>query len=259
MLKIVNNTVPLALQRARLLAPTEIERHRPVHRRERDHRGRAGPARPSTCRSSTAPSSRRKGNRSIHYMGHIRMMGAAQPFLSGAISKTVNMPTDGHGARTSSRPTSRPGSWGSRPSPSTATAASAASRSTPRKEKEAKAAEAAPRRGRAAGAAPAARRAPRHHPQVLHRRPRGLHHRRHVRRRHAGRAVHRDGQGGLDGLGPDGQLRHLHLAGAAVRRAAQGAGATSSATRASSRRASPATRTSPSPSRSPTTSSAGCR
>jgi ribonucleotide reductase alpha subunit len=33
------------------------------------------------------------GTRTIHYMGHIRMMGAVQPFLSGAISKTVNMPT----------------------------------------------------------------------------------------------------------------------------------------------------------------------
>jgi ribonucleoside-diphosphate reductase alpha chain len=34
------------------------------------------------------------GKRSIHYMGHIRMMSAVQPFLSGAISKTVNMPND---------------------------------------------------------------------------------------------------------------------------------------------------------------------
>ncbi len=34
------------------------------------------------------------GTRSIHYMGHIRMMSATQPFLSGAISKTVNLPTD---------------------------------------------------------------------------------------------------------------------------------------------------------------------
>jgi ribonucleoside-diphosphate reductase alpha chain len=34
------------------------------------------------------------GKRSIHYMGHIKMMAAAQPYLSGAISKTVNMPTD---------------------------------------------------------------------------------------------------------------------------------------------------------------------
>ncbi len=34
------------------------------------------------------------GKRSIHYMGHIKMMAAVQPFLSGAISKTVNMPSD---------------------------------------------------------------------------------------------------------------------------------------------------------------------
>ena len=33
-----------------------------------------------------------KGTRSIHYMGHIKMMGAVQPFISGAISKTVNVP-----------------------------------------------------------------------------------------------------------------------------------------------------------------------
>ncbi|HTH02242.1 MAG TPA: vitamin B12-dependent ribonucleotide reductase, partial [Vicinamibacterales bacterium] len=35
-----------------------------------------------------------RGVRSIHYMGHIRMMGAVQPFLSGAISKTVNVPKE---------------------------------------------------------------------------------------------------------------------------------------------------------------------
>jgi ribonucleoside-diphosphate reductase alpha chain len=34
------------------------------------------------------------GKRSIQYMGHIKMMAAVQPFLSGAISKTVNMPSD---------------------------------------------------------------------------------------------------------------------------------------------------------------------
>jgi len=33
-----------------------------------------------------------KGTRSIHYMGHVKMMAAVQPFVSGAISKTVNMP-----------------------------------------------------------------------------------------------------------------------------------------------------------------------
>jgi ribonucleoside-diphosphate reductase alpha chain len=33
-----------------------------------------------------------KGTRSIHFMGHLRMMAATQPFISGAISKTVNLP-----------------------------------------------------------------------------------------------------------------------------------------------------------------------
>ena len=34
------------------------------------------------------------GTRSIHHMGHVRMMAAAQPFISGAISKTVNVPEE---------------------------------------------------------------------------------------------------------------------------------------------------------------------
>jgi ribonucleoside-diphosphate reductase alpha chain len=34
------------------------------------------------------------GDNSIHYLGHVKMMSAVQPFLSGAISKTVNMPED---------------------------------------------------------------------------------------------------------------------------------------------------------------------
>jgi ribonucleoside-diphosphate reductase alpha chain len=34
------------------------------------------------------------GSRSIHYMGHVRMMAAVQPFISGAISKTINMPEE---------------------------------------------------------------------------------------------------------------------------------------------------------------------
>jgi ribonucleoside-diphosphate reductase alpha chain len=35
-----------------------------------------------------------KGKRSIHYLAHLKMMAAAQPFISGAISKTVNMPKE---------------------------------------------------------------------------------------------------------------------------------------------------------------------
>jgi ribonucleoside-diphosphate reductase alpha chain len=34
------------------------------------------------------------GDNVIHYLGHVKMMGAVQPFISGAISKTVNMPED---------------------------------------------------------------------------------------------------------------------------------------------------------------------
>lgn len=35
-----------------------------------------------------------RGKRSIHYLAHLKMMGAAQPFISGAISKTVNLPNE---------------------------------------------------------------------------------------------------------------------------------------------------------------------
>jgi ribonucleoside-diphosphate reductase alpha chain len=35
-----------------------------------------------------------RGVRSIHHMGHIKMIGAVQPFISGAISKTINVPKD---------------------------------------------------------------------------------------------------------------------------------------------------------------------
>jgi ribonucleoside-diphosphate reductase alpha chain len=34
------------------------------------------------------------GERFIHHMGHLRMMAAVQPFISGAISKTINMPEE---------------------------------------------------------------------------------------------------------------------------------------------------------------------
>jgi ribonucleoside-diphosphate reductase alpha chain len=34
------------------------------------------------------------GDNTIHYSGHVRMMGAVQPFISGAISKTVNLPEE---------------------------------------------------------------------------------------------------------------------------------------------------------------------
>jgi ribonucleoside-diphosphate reductase alpha chain len=92
MIKIVNNTVPNALfkldyssEQANGIvsyidatgtiegAPGLKEEHLPVF----------------DC--SFKPS---KGTRAIHYMGHIKMMAATQPFISGAISKTVNLPND---------------------------------------------------------------------------------------------------------------------------------------------------------------------
>ncbi len=90
MIKIVNNTVPAALFKLGYTAdqtnvivsyidatgtiegaPSIKEEHLPVF----------------DC--SFKPS---KGTRTIHYLGHLRMMAAAQPFISGAISKTINMP-----------------------------------------------------------------------------------------------------------------------------------------------------------------------
>jgi ribonucleoside-diphosphate reductase alpha chain len=92
MLKIVNNTVPEALTRLGYSedqvkgivsfidenetiegAPDLQEKHLPIF----------------DCAFKPM-----NGTRSIQWLGHIKMMGAVQPFLSGAISKTVNMPTD---------------------------------------------------------------------------------------------------------------------------------------------------------------------
>src|SRR3989337_1031336 len=42
----------------------------------------------------TANKNGKYGTRFIHHYGHIKMMAAAQPFISGAISKTINMPNE---------------------------------------------------------------------------------------------------------------------------------------------------------------------
>jgi len=92
MMKIVNQTVPMALRKLGYTAaqiddivkyideqetiegaPHLLERDLPVF----------------DCAFKA-----QRGERSIHYMGHIRMMGATQPFISGAISKTVNVPKE---------------------------------------------------------------------------------------------------------------------------------------------------------------------
>jgi ribonucleoside-diphosphate reductase alpha chain len=89
-LKIVNNTVPLALQRlgysgeeiANVLAFID----------EMETIEGAPALQPGHLSVFDCAFKPRNGSRTIHYMGHVRMMSAVQPFLSGAISKTVNMP-----------------------------------------------------------------------------------------------------------------------------------------------------------------------
>ena len=89
-LKIVNNTVPGALRKLGYTPEQADEIVQYVNDRETIE-GAPGlkPEHLSVFDCAFKPVN---GERSIHYMGHVRMMGATQPFLSGAISKTVNMP-----------------------------------------------------------------------------------------------------------------------------------------------------------------------
>ena len=59
-----------------------------------DDRGRAAPEGRALPVFDCANRCGKKGTRFIHPMGHVRMMAAAQPFLSGAISKTINLPNE---------------------------------------------------------------------------------------------------------------------------------------------------------------------
>ncbi len=89
-LKIVNNTVPLALQR---LGYGQDEINSIVQFIDEMETIEGAPSlRDDHLAVFDCAFKPQNGARSIHYMGHVRMMGAVQPFLSGAISKTVNMP-----------------------------------------------------------------------------------------------------------------------------------------------------------------------
>jgi ribonucleoside-diphosphate reductase alpha chain len=89
-LKIVNGTVPLALRRLGY-SPDEIIAI-VEHIDERETIEGAPGLRPEHLPVFDCAFRPVNGERSIHHMGHLRMMSATQPFLSGAISKTVNMP-----------------------------------------------------------------------------------------------------------------------------------------------------------------------
>jgi len=89
-LKIVNQTVPGALKKLGY-SPAQVEEIVEYVNDRETIEGAPGlkPEHLSVFDCAFKPVN---GERSIHYMGHVRMMAAVQPFLSGAISKTVNMP-----------------------------------------------------------------------------------------------------------------------------------------------------------------------
>ena len=89
-LKIVNNTVPGALRRLGY-TPGQVEEIVAFIDERETIEGAPG-LRPEHLPVFDCAFKPVNGERSIHYMGHVRMMAAVQPFLSGAISKTVNMP-----------------------------------------------------------------------------------------------------------------------------------------------------------------------
>ena len=92
MLKIVNNTVPRALKR---LGYDSKEVQEIVEYLDENETIEGAPqladAHLAVFDCAFKP---RAGARTIHYNGHLKMMGAVQPFISGAISKTINMPAE---------------------------------------------------------------------------------------------------------------------------------------------------------------------
>ena len=89
-LKIVNQTVPAALKKLGYGAEQVDEIITYVNDRETIEG--APHLKPQHLAVFDCAFKPVNGERSIHYMGHVRMMAAVQPFISGAISKTVNMP-----------------------------------------------------------------------------------------------------------------------------------------------------------------------
>ncbi len=92
MLKITNQTVSEAL--TRLGYDTAAQKQIIDHISSQDTIEGAPGLRPEHLAVFDCAFRAQNGTRSIHPMGHIKMMAAAQPFISGAISKTVNLPSD---------------------------------------------------------------------------------------------------------------------------------------------------------------------
>lgn len=101
MLKIVNRTVPEALGRLGYTANQvkAIVAHIEANDTIEDVTGEDGAIISSGLKAEhlsvfDCAFKAHRGKRSIHYQAHLKMMGAAQPFISGAISKTVNLPSE---------------------------------------------------------------------------------------------------------------------------------------------------------------------
>jgi len=92
MLKLVNRTVPMALEKLGYSIEEikgicdYIDKHETIEDAEKLNKDHL-----PIFDCAFKP---RSGKRCIHYMAHLRMMAAVQPFISGAISKTINMPTE---------------------------------------------------------------------------------------------------------------------------------------------------------------------
>ncbi|PWT98194.1 MAG: vitamin B12-dependent ribonucleotide reductase, partial [Terriglobia bacterium] len=91
-IKIVNNTVPQALIKLGY-SPDQVEQI-VTHIDSTGTIEGAPQIKPEHLAVFDCSFRPQNGTRAIHYMGHVRMMAAVQPFISGAISKTINMPEE---------------------------------------------------------------------------------------------------------------------------------------------------------------------
>ena len=91
-IKIVNNTVPAALIKLGY-SPAQVEKIA-SHIDSTGTIEGAPDLKPEHLAVFDCSFRPQNGTRAIHYMGHVRMMAAVQPFFSGAISKTINMPEE---------------------------------------------------------------------------------------------------------------------------------------------------------------------
>ena len=100
MLKIVNRTVPQALERLGYSASeieatvAHIEKYDTIEDIEENGQTNHTGLKPEHLNVFDCAFKPYRGKRSIHYLAHLGMMAAAQPFISGAISKTVNLPQE---------------------------------------------------------------------------------------------------------------------------------------------------------------------